>query len=387
MIIDGQYYVQIAIGGQDFPATPSTIYDCYEINDTVGHIPTLQLDIRDSSGQLLNNYSIGDGVPIDVMTSIDQTKSPASTRYRMFGMPKARYIDNESVIHITGYLDAATYLRGMPTKPYVGNSSDAINQLASDAGLTAMTDGTNDMMTWRPFRKPFAAFAKSICDHGWVDDTSCMSLVVNRSKQLLYYDIAQRIKGQPQVTFTNVAAGQDIFAPEGVNSYQISAAPRVRDKSGPLNHWVGYGANTWQVDVNGNLQVYNPVQATMLSNNLEVSTQIQQDVDKLVRHMYYPWDLGNTFNKYIQAYHQNKRLRSLFATDVEILVDDDVNDFDIFDLATVDIIDPDSGNLSPAFSGIYICTAKTRAVFGSGFFTKCVLTTQGRNQQGLSQEA
>jgi hypothetical protein len=377
--IGSQYYVDLALADQEFPATPSTVKRVFELNNNHHHVPSILMYLKDTSGSLLNNLNLGDGSPIDIATTSDPAKyPPTTTTYRMLGRPKATSAGGSNLV-LTGYLDAPEYLRKVVQKSYKGNSSDVIQQMAGDAGMTAITDATNDMMTWLPNLKTFSQFARHLTDYGWVSPTSLMSMAVNRSKQVIFKNIAEHIKTAPVATFyfgTNPGGSG--------TSYQI-ASYQVKNKSGLLNHWMGYGANTNQVGRDGTLNTYNPVTSTLLSNNLDINTAVQGLVGKLVRTAFHPPDTGNGHANFISALHQNKRLRSTFSTDIEALVVGDVT-CDIFDIVNLNIVDSTTYEANPAYQGPFIITAKTRTVWHNMFYTKLEFNTQGSQNAGATPE-
>jgi hypothetical protein len=378
--IGSQYYVDLAFNDTEFSATPTSVPRIFEMNNNHHHLPSVLLYVNDVTGSLLNQQNLGDGSPIDIATTSDPSLyPPVTTTYRMVGRPKA--ISSQTAnLSITGYLDAPKYLRQVIQKSYRGNSSDVITQMAGDVGMTARTDPTNDSMAWLPNLKTYSNFARHLTDYGWASATSLMSMAVNRTKEILYFDMIDHIQNQPVATFYYGGTPPT----GGGNSYLI-ARYNILTKSGVLNHWMGYGANTNQVGRDGTLNVYNPVQATFFSTFIDVATAVQSDINKLVRTAYHPPDTGNGHANFISAYHQNRRLRSLFSSDLEIMIIGDCT-CDIFDIVAVDIVDSSTYQTNPAYQGNYVITAKTRTIWNNMYYTRLQLSTQGTEISGLITE-
>jgi hypothetical protein len=379
--IGSQYYVDLALNNQEIAVSPSLLPKVFELNNNHHHVPSILMYLNDPTGLLLNKLNLGDGVPIDIASTSDPNAyPPTTTTYRMLGRPKA-VSAGMTMMAITGYLDATQYLRQVVKKSYRGNSSDVIQQLASDSGMTAIADATNDTMAWLPNLKTFSQFARHLTDYGWASPTSMMSMAVNRSKQLIFKNISEHIKTAPLATFYYGASPP---AGSTAESYSI-AQYKVTNRSGLLNHWMGYGANTNQVTRDGTLSTFNKVTSTLLSNTIDVNPILQGQVGNIVRTVFHPPDTGNGHTNFISALHQNKRLRSMFSTDLEILIIGDCKR-DIFDLVNVDIIDSSTYESNPAYQGQYLITAKTRVAWNNMYYTKLQLCTQGGETSGLVPE-
>ena len=375
--ISGYYAIDLRFNNQIINASSATSRGIFIMQNVQALLPSCRIQFGDPSGQALSNQILMDGTAIALTMGkgLEDSKVATPSNFIMKGMPDpARPGVGQPDMVIRGILKGATKYLAQLDKAYSGPSSDVISQIAELCGLTPDVDATNDSMTWLPQRSSRGLFAKLVAQHGWIDDSSCMSLVVREDGTLRYKNVTTIIKGKPVATF------YDIVKPSSGTAHQI-LDHRVISKAAVFNSLASYGTTSITVGQDGSTTKYDSVSATRLSNNLSMSPTVKTD-SKSVGSRYVPSDLGNCHDQYIKAEHQNIRLRSLFSFDVEILTDEETS-LGLLDLVQIDIRDSATLDTNDAVSGNYIVTGKTRTISGNRYMEKFLLSSQGPNVSKL----
>ena len=89
-----------------------------------------------------------------------------------------------------------------------------------------------------------------------------------------------------------------------------------------------------------------------------------------------PLDTGNVHKKWLDAQHQNTRIASTFAFDVNILTDRPSH-VDLLDLVSFNPVDPVTGQPASNVVGDYIVTAINKTIHGSRYWEKLTITSNG----------
>ena len=379
-VISGHILYDITIGDKrtPFPIGTGNLQSLY-ITETIQQAaPQFEMIFHDIQGQLNNTISLSDGTMISIMLGkLENQQSLSYSDFRLFNMPKMTPGSGGQNYIIRGVLDAAKYIRGHVQNVYKGTSSQALSQLASDAGLTYQGIDTNDSQTWLPSRCSFFHAAHKIVQHGYVDDKSCMMHGVTLGKTLKYYNVTSLISQQPAAILymgDPSQIPQNISSHVGSNKFQVWDY-QAQSNSGLLNYHLGYGAKQTQEQLDGTLQVNSQIQATKFSNDFAISTDVYKQT-QLVRNTYSPPNTGNTNAAYIAAHYQNNRQKTMFSSYIDVLCEDSTN-LTLFDIVYLQLVDKVTRQNFTAFNGLYFVINKTYAIIGNKYYEKLRIINTG----------
>lgn len=373
--VKGQYFFDIIIDEKPIAATSSHIVDMIVSENVLQFLPVYRLRMKDSSGGSFDQQPIYDGCPVKVTMGVDsqQSTDAQEINLRASGVPKIEAGKTEPIFKSIGYLNYPKYLFKVPNESLgFVHSSQAITSIAEKCGLNPIVDNTSDQQRWISMQKSYGRWASYIQDHGYINDSSCMVLCVRSNGDLLYKNLTQIIQGQPKVT---LYFGQK---PETQNDVFEVLEYDITSNAGTSNLMSGYGLRVTQERLDGSFDEHSNVNATRLSNHMEINREIKDSVEN-ARTIPAVIDSGNTHPNYIKAFHQNKRIKQTFSNHVSLMVDRDTN-LQLLDLVEFQGISFGSYEVNPTYSGVYVVTAKTRVIgVNNRYFEKLLLSSTGRN--------
>lgn len=361
--VSGQWNAALAIGGKDYVINPTTVQELNWFETIHQNLPTLSLSLMDTDGTFATIAGAGDGVPIDLTLGDGGYSGETTSKFNIIGQPQLSHGSGYTLIKINAVLDALPYMRKIVAGHYKGSSSSVIGQIASQNGLTFDGDVTADEMTWLPNNKTLASFVRHVANHGWVGVGSCMIAAVTSDKKLVYRNIAQ-----PQ------NSGEHF----GVNDGDTQMVDwSASSNSMVTNNNRGYGSTSFGFDEAGLVKELTKITFNMFSNFLPVSTaninslgELGGRLDNLIR------SAGNTHAKYDDAAHQNKRMRAIYSSDLNV-VTAQVSKTELLKEVTASPIDFTTLQPNVSLAGPYIVTARTRSLLRSKYVERVTLTTSG----------
>jgi hypothetical protein len=370
--LNDQYSTELKINDIQFPLNGSTFDSLFIIENVNHYLPSINMIMRDPTGLFGDKFYIGNGSKVSIKIARSDEENVDEDVFLMKGVPATNQGRGLVESKLYGVLDFPNYMYQVPKKAINGNSSEAIEEIAADCGLQAEVDKTNDKMAWLHNRKPYCMWAHNIADYGWVDDSSCMSLAVSCNKKLMYKNI-------DKLATANATAKLSMNDKE---DWILVSEYKILNRSSQLNQIMGYGLKVLQDGLTESTEnLKNTV--TKMTSNLEIGNDIKSKISH-VRVQQMPFDCGNTHKNYARALHQNRRIRALYAIDIQILVQY-VTGINLYDVVELELIDPIRYERNEAFSTKYIVTGKTRAIGGSRYCEKLTLTTQGRQTSLVEQ--
>lgn len=370
-IVNGQYYIKIKFGEYDYPFQMGAFEEVCIIQNRQMMLPTMSMSVRDNIAQFSEAAPPMDGQKITVLMGHAQEEEEAKEYvFRVFGAPKSVPSPGGMKHIIKGILDAPKYLSTIVNKAYKGTSSEAIKNIAQEAELEAECDNTSDEMAWLPSRKSLGAFARFICDHGYVDSQSVMDLCVRADKKLLYKNLTTLFKNKAK----NVFFYGD--PPKSASENPIPCMQHMNTSpSGASNMSIGYGAHFMREKMDGSFHEVKDLEAAKQSSFLAMNKEVKGKVER-ARSVLAPIDCGNQHDKFLEAINQNVRGRSIYATNMDVLIND-VSNNELFDMANLFIQDIADQKAVSSKNGKYCITAKTMIVRGNLYYERLRLTTQG----------
>ena len=363
--VTGQWNCGLSIGGAPFAATTSNVVALNVIETIHQNLPSLQLTIKDATGQLQEAAASGDGTPI-ILTLGDGNKLGSTTsQWSIQGDPDIKPGSSHYVVQLRAMLDAVPFSRSISTGLFEGTANSVLGQVAAKAGLSFKGDSTSDKQVWLPNNKTLAGFAKHIVGHAYAGKQSGFVSGVTENKQLRLLNLS-----------TAKAGGKVFSVTPGtipIRGYEIKS----KGAWGNHNRAAGATSSTWTKE--GVLTELNKITQKRFSSNFGFSPAFAKSIgelggrlDTMIR------DAGNVHEKFIDARHQNSRIRDMFTCDLIIFTDvhSGVNILDTVTAYPPSLV-ADTFNLP--YCGNYVVTAKTRSLVDPSYVERITLTTTGRN--------
>lgn len=364
--VKGQWNMALNIGGKDFKADPTTVRQCLWFENIHQHLPTLNLELIDVTGDFSTIVAAGDGVPIDITLGDGDKAGENSASFNIMGAPSISHGQGYNLIKLNAVLNNVPFLRKVVTGLYEGPSNQVLQKVAGEVGLQFEGDSTGDAMVWLPNNKTLAGFVRSVANHGWVGAGSCMMLGVTSASKLLYKNVMQPAKSNE--TFGYLADSHVQIVDWDATSNGLL-----------MNNNRGYGSTSVGYGMDGVLKELNKITFNLFSSFLSISTKnldsigpIGGRLDNLIR------PAGNTHEKYYDARHQNQRIRSTFSNDLNMLIDQ-VSYTQLLSEALAIPIDFSKVSPNQSLTGPYILTARTRCLTRSKYCERLVGTSQGQS--------
>lgn len=362
--VEGQWNGQLLLNGKEVPLHMSSLVQLVEINSIHQHLPSLSVTFKDMDDHFLASLGIRDGSEVELTLGDGGFGQTPAMRFNTQGDLQIRGGFGGNTISFNAVLDNIQWLRQIVSGAVKGTSGDAISRVAAMAGLRPEIHPTSDLMVWLPNNKPLASYARHVMERGWASATSCMLLGVSDDMSVRYFDLDKLIS----------SSASQIFGLDGLPILQYM----VNSKSQLYNNVAGYGSTSTNLSPEGIFKELTKIDVTMLSENLAASARniglIGASGGRIEPRAL---DVGNVHKMWNEAMHQNRRIRSLYAHDVQILIDR-VSGVKLLDMVDVVLPGYDGGRLTME-SGSYIVSAFTRMLSGNRYLEKLTLTAQSSN--------
>lgn len=358
--IKDQLYLDIKIGGESLPDSPSIVSNLSIHDNANAMTPTMQMRFTDLQRILTGSFALTEGTQLSLM--LGKTRDSAVTRnYRLFNIPKQNS-SNSSTILANFVLDVPKYITGSVTEAYEGTSAEALSQLAKTCGLKSLCSKTTDHQIWYNFAQTRASFAEDVAVHGYNNGSSCMFRALTSQGVLLYKDVFYELNHtKPKITF-------------GLNSIEQSKSStrhiNVRDfrdisSSGMMNTYVNYGWTFVEHSLTGKQKINNALPVKMRNPFLPINADVKKIVGNSKIEYCKMLDCRNTHANYNKAYYENIRGRALLSNKITILIEE-VSGVNLLDIVEFRSLNED-GNKNNA-SGSYFVTAIVPVVAASGSY-------------------
>jgi len=369
--------VDITIDSDDnqLQMTLGNLKHCIIVDNIQYLVPMIDMRFIDATGVTIKDVTIGDGTVMQVGIGKDTDSGTFLKKlYRISSVKEHSQVPAGLMYRVIGVLDEYKYMRGQVQKSY-GNmtSSDAIQQAATDAGITniVLPDTTpNDKMNWLPAGKSYGNFCHHVANHGWIDDKSCMVLGVSsdtQETQLSYLDMTIQAQKSPTATFANNPSDGEIR----VHHFEM------KNLGGMMNSFVNYGHVATEESIYGS-NTYTQTAATKTSTFININESVKGDVGN-TRRTFLPLNCGNVSEKYTVAKYQNDKLLASYSYILVVIVST-FTSVKLFDVVKVRIADINNNDSRQDVSGIYVVAAKIKIIANNTYYEKFRLVSTGPNQ-------
>lgn len=365
----GQWYLDLKVGGQQVVANPSTLTQFHIIQTIHQALPSLKVAVKDPTGEMAELYQYGEGTKVTCDVGMVGGHIYRDLKFVMLQPPSGNPSDSSVGMHISAVLDNMGYMRKVVDKHVKGNASDVFNKWLGEIGLKADVDATQDSMTWLPNRTSVFEYLKHTAARSYTGGDSAIISGVTDQGVAKFKDINKIIKSNPKITFSQIKDGYE----DAIPVLQWNAAP----KTAVGNAASGYGATTMSMNEKGETIELNKIDVMQLAEKLQISKGAQDIIGDLgSRVIQLPRLSGNTHEKWNEAVHTNKRIKSTFSFDVHIMVDTP-SQAELLDLVHFVPINLATRQPLKALQGDYIVTAITKTIHGKSYFEKLTITSQG----------
>lgn len=364
--VKNQWNASLSIGGKFYPINPSTVPTIQWFENIHQHLPSLNLVLMDKDGTFGSIASTGDGVPIEITLGDGGRSGETSSRFNIQGQPQITHGRGYNLLHINAVLDAVPFLRRVVSGLYEGSSSATLAKVAGQVGLGFSGVSTSDSQVWLPNNKTLAGFVRSVAQHGWIGQGRAVVPAVTDQFKLIYRDITNPL-----------SSGETFASREGGRGVHTILDWEASSLAAQANHNRGYGSTSSFFGADGIFKEFNKVAMTLFNNflgassiNIDAIGQLGGRLDNMIR------PAGNTHEKYEEALHENRRVRSLYASDLKV-VTCTASRSELLSKVAASPHNWGSGQSNQSLSGEYILTSRTRSIVRSKYVEMNVLTTSG----------
>lgn len=361
--VAGSWALEVIAGGKDLLLDTSNLQYIYVISNVQQPLPSVSLGFKDDTGKALQNV-LGDGEPLTVSIGNPDFHIYNGLQFLTSGLPKILPTASYSVMEYNGWLNKPKWLRKVVDKHYEGPASSVIAQLASEAGLIPEVDTSQDAQIWLPTRTSLSNYAHHILQRSWIGEADALMMAVMDNAKLKLKGINNITSSSEKLTFSNLPdQGQQIL------DY------KVRPRASSANAAGGYGVTSIGIQPDGQVFEGNDVSVKMMSAATSIGAAIKESVGQLGTRINALSPLaGNTHDKWYEALHQNVRVKSTYAFDIEFLTDIPTK-LEVFD--TIQFNPVSAGQEVRALSGKYIVTAINKLIVAGRYLEKLVISAQG----------
>lgn len=356
-ILEGSICIELKIGNTDIEIGTNFFNDIIIVESVYQLVPTLSLSLTDHASQTLRYFHLTDGMPVDVSIGrrpSDKMKDKlAVNRFVVFGGSTTR---QQSTGHFSSYncvLDCPRYLGQSARLACNGTSSEALAQICAKCGLVPKLAATNDKQVWLSSGQTYGQWAKSIAQHGYINEQSCLMIGLTEQKELHYVDIISKLLTAKPSKVLHCSIPQP---PE--SDALIIYDNMAKTQSGLLNNWSNYGYFVQADGINSSSTLTSSLilkKEPALAQGVAMREQVSP-----ARIETYAFDCGNTHSRYSQAYYQNFKGRASFTESLSLIILD-YSGLNIFDVVEVRMGYGESVSADlTTTSGNYLVAAKTK---------------------------
>ena len=373
MLVKNSYNLKFIVNGTDLLTVPGiqiSSLDIYE--DIYDGLPTFSAELAIPKSALDADMFV-DGSTFEIMIDSDTFEIKGDYIFRCWDIPQITQTDNYNLISLNGILDVYEIYRDGNKFNLYSNTSDIFKNIAEENNLTSDIDATKDLQLWVAGRRNLFQFMHHLCKYGYCDETSAMIFFFDKEKRLIYKDFSKLLKNKTKeiYTFVKSTVGNSKKRTFGYNDGSISL---YAGTDNVVNG--GYG-NDFEVF---NLLTYQPntIRATKVvaeSETINISKELSQGLN----YDWFPFDIGNFYDKYWIAYAQNKRIRSTYSTYIKLNCQN-LQKFRLGEVVNVDFRDTSAeNNKSKNFSLLGIIGSIHTTITTDNISAEVEVVSQGIN--------
>jgi hypothetical protein len=327
-------------------------------------LPSFSISMIDGHG-ILTSGAISDQSPVYLEMGDGNGFGQGMNMRCIGGIASAKSVPNGVMVSFNGVLDNIAFLRKTVDKHYENTTAGAAAEIAGEAGLGAQTSATSDKQIWLPNRKPLAQFIRMLADHSWVGAGDAIIHGVSDDGTLKFRSISDITSGGPSGTWS---------CQGGV--YNVPTEYELASKAVAYNQNLGYAATTMRTMMDGTVKEISKTSAPAFSALSSIGSGISDLIGSVGKLIALPVDCGNVHDNFTEAPHNNKRIKSTFSADVNVMLDtfsgNQITDLIYFEPKHLSI-----PSELKNFAGNYIFTAKVMTIQNGRYAERNTITTQG----------
>lgn len=379
MIYAGQSQLELTISGTTFPLLSLPGMQCHISTNVRQALPTLRICLGDPVSAISSTLPIVDGTQLGVILNDTSTANPTPTKFRALGTPKRMHMPGSPDVTayvVNGLLDSIPLVRSNPNTVLTGTSNSVLQNIATANGLSFKTNvAGNDSMTWLPGKKTWAAFINHITNHSYIDSNAVMNCGIDETGTLHFYNIVPLLNAAPKAYIYFGTPSANSSSTSTPSNTFCALQYKAINRSGLMNGMGGYGQRTVQPSLDGSVSKYLATNATVTNNSLDIDSDLSSAIQPVSRMSLVAADAGNAHENYMQARHQNHRLKCSYSQNIYVLLYQ-TSGLNIFDTVKFTAT---SGSSSPnsLVDGTYLVTGIARTLWSNRYYEKIELTTNG----------
>lgn len=365
-IIQDRIEISIFIDDNEYPLGDTNQLNFLHISQqATTFFPTCCFQVVDNA-RIMDRIGLQDGIPIRIVIKSGQ-KNMQTYQFRM------RHVDKQTgnpipTYTIDGYYDSPAWYSGTTNRNIRGTANDVLQQIATACGLKYEGTVTNDSMLWTPQNANWRQFAKDVALNAYVDDTSCMCVVLDLDGTIRFKDI------------NNLGPGKlKILAYQYAEDAITAIANKNITSSGFNNAISGYWNTrvSQSVTADATHTTIDQLQFKSDSRSPLFNTAVKQQAQRgAVR--FSPIDVGNNHPNYEKASYQNMRYRNLYSMSQQLLIVQPTQ-FKMFDRIVFSVQKEDQSQDVSA-SGSYTVSGRAIMIQGANYGEKLIVTRHGTNE-------
>lgn len=311
--ISDQMELTLTFNGQEFPfSSANTLSYIHMASSVRTAVPHLMLCVTDNVRWLLGTGSLADGTQIQITLISGAKERAVSQTFDFFSTAfKEERTDSGSLYTIEAKLNVPKYLLTTTRSMLKMNSSEVLKTIASNCDMTFLGVGTNDSQVWISPNFRNYVYAAYVARRGYATANSCMMLGVDLDKTLLYRDITAMDNPVATLGLLDLTTA-GVVPVVGLEPLVMSTAS---------NLIAGYSYTTVEQNLTqSDLYVQQSAIGTGVneSGSLTMNAKLKS-ISGEGNTRYIPVDAGNVHLNFGRAYHQNRRVLSMFNSGVTVV--------------------------------------------------------------------
>lgn len=387
--IDGIAFCTLDIEGAQMPPSPNLIENIMIFEGFGMGLPTMKLSLFDENETLSRDLNLQNGTQIKLRLGKSAAAAPEYA-FSVFGWKRPNNAQGK-VLHVVCILNKPKFSAGAFCEAFEGTSANAMQQVAELSGL--LYEGpktpTADTQYWINLNTTRISFTEDMAMRGFTNPQSCMCRVVRADGTLVYKDLMEVLKEEPEFKLCLNTEGTG-----GGSTISVRAA-KDASTSGLFTHFINYGHKLFSHSFDGEDTAIESLDINATGAGVPVNAQILSEIkERGSRVSYSGFDFGtgpedgyNYHENYEQAYYQNVRLLSLFSERVTAIADTVT---EIKSLTSIDFEQGSNAKGSPApndVAGRYLVGGKTIVIkngtkYAEAFYLYRPFITEEGNANG-----
>lgn len=370
---ENRSYVRLRIDDLELPLSPGTLLSVALMEG--GSIPSLRIEISDTTGAINTSISQGNKITITILKSTKNIDK--SYDFRVWTSKQRREAVGP-IVTLDCLLDAPKYTTEVAYKGYKDTTSGVIENICKELDFEFFGIPTDDKQIWMRTGETNSNFIKKIMKNAYIDEKSCVFGGLTVDKKYKYFNPVKVLEQDPTHHFVMSGTVEQLKG-KGI----IVDQTNLQSNAGIFNQWANYGYKHFYYSIEGKKEKIDKQNMDFIGNFLPINEEIWGEVEYSNIDHGIP-DCGNTHDNYNLAAYLNVRGLSLFTERLSVVTTVET-ECELFDPVWYTNI---LGTLEPCpfKDGIYIVIAKTIYLKdATNYYEKLLLARPYFNKEGTAR--